>query len=213
MPTCSPSAPNWRHDVSRTLPSGRPGQILALGMTALLLAAIWVAIAQPLLGWYADRAAGLSQRTALVRRMDALVAGIAPLQASLAGATTSSMTGVAVLPGNTDAIAAANLQQHVQDMATRAGMALASTETLPASSAGAYRRIGLHVSAVATWPVLVTMLESVDQANPRMLIDDLQLHGPHLVVMPAEPPLQLSFIVYAFRTVIPRAGTASAPAR
>lgn len=191
--------------MSRHLPTGRPGQLLALGVTLLLLAAMWVAIGQPLIGWYADRSEVLAQRAALVRRMGALVAGAAP---SRAGSATPDLSGAALLPGATDAIAAADLQQHVQDMAAKAGLALASTETLPATAAGAYRRIGLHVSAAGTWPVLVAMLKAVQQAQPRMLIEGLQLHGPRLVVMPAEPPLQFSFIVIAFRN-----GTAAAAAR
>jgi general secretion pathway protein M len=118
---------------------------------------------------------------------------------SQAGSHTES----SLLDGATDAVAAAALQQRVQDMATRAGATLTSAETLPATQTGAYRRIGLHVSLNAPWAVLARLLAAVDQGTPRMLVDDLQLHGARLVARPADPALDAGFTVFAFRAAAP----------
>ena len=88
---------------------------------------------------------------------------------------------------------------------------MASAETLPATQmpttqAGAYRRIGLHVSLSAPWTVLARLLQSIERASPRMLVDDLQLHAARMVAAPPDPPLEAGFTVFAFR-----AGAAPAP--
>ena len=180
------------------MPTGRAGRLLALGLTLLLLAAIWTAAVQPLLAWHGERAETLAQRVALVRRMADLAATLPELQRQLAGGVAAAPR-VATLTGGSDATAGAELQQRVQEMAARAGMTVSSTETLPGGAAGAYRRIGVHLSGSASWPVLTALLRAVAQASPRMLVDDLQVQGPRLVERPAEPPLETAFTVYGFR--------------
>lgn len=189
-------------------PTGPAGRMLALGLTLIMLASVWFAAASPLIGWYRDRASDLEQRRVLLRRMIAVAQTVPALRldvsrAPRAGASPTGASGSGLLEGATDAVAAAALQQRVQDMATRAGATLTSAETLPATQTGAYRRIGLHVSLNAPWAVLVRLLQAVEQGTPRMLVDDLQLHGARLVVRPADPPLDAGFTVFAFRAAAP----------
>lgn len=174
--------------------TGLPGRLLALGLTLLLVMALWTVAVQPVIDWYADRAANLDQRVRLARHMAEMTASV-PVAANRGAEAKPPAT----LPGSSDAVAGADLQQRVQDMAAQAGAIVTSTETLPPAAAGAYRRIGLHLSVNATWPVLVALLEAVGQASPRMLIDDFQVRGPRLVVQPAEPPLEVSFTLFGFR--------------
>ena len=193
---------------SRSLPSGVAGRTLALGLTLLVLAALWLAAVQPVADWYSERADNLAQRTALAQRMTDLAASLPALAGQLTGATTPTGNPVAAgatLAGNSDAVAGAELQQRVQEMAARTGVSVTSTETLPAAAAGSYRRIALHLSVNATWPVLVALLQSVGQASPRMLIDDLQVRGSRLMAQAAEPPLEVSFTVFGFRADTPAA--------
>ena len=51
-----------------TLPTGRLGQALAMGLTLLVLAALWLGVALPLLDWHAERAQAMEQRAAGRRR-------------------------------------------------------------------------------------------------------------------------------------------------
>ena len=46
------------------------------------------------------------------------------------------------LGGASDAIAAAALQGHIEELATGAGVTIGSTEGLPTEAEGAYRRLG-----------------------------------------------------------------------
>ncbi len=108
----------------------------------------------------------------------------------------------ALLTGATDAVAAATLQGRVQDMAGSAGATLSSTEALPARQQGAYRRIALRVSLNASLPVLVRLLQSLDESTPRMLVDDLQCHTSPIVIAQAHqtsPALDASMTIIGFR--------------
>ena len=180
------------------LPTGRRGQALALGITLLALGLLWFGLAMPLLAEYEDRAAILASRRELVGRMARLVDELPALEARLAAPATTGAVKDILLNGETDAIAGANLQQLIQERAARAGMSLTSLEMLPTTVAGGYRRIGLRISATAPWPVLVPLLASLPQDKPRLLIDDLQIHGPG-TVWQRESELRVSFTVQAFR--------------
>ena len=154
------------------LPTGRRGRLLALGITLVLLGALWFGAAAPLLGWYADRAVELENRRAVARRM-AVLAEMLPelrLQAQSAAGAPTGRTGVEdTLEGASDAIAGATLQQRLQEMAARAGAPLSSAEALPGEPAGAYRRIAVRVSLSTHWPPLVRLLQAVAGAR---LVDD-----------------------------------------
>lgn len=194
-----------------TLPTGQAGRLLALAVTIAVLALVWLAAAAPLIDWHAERAERLQQQRTLALRMEALTQTLPELRQMASGGATQGTVGpeaASLLDGATDAVAAASLQQLVQDMASRAGAGLSSAETLPVTQAGAYRRIGLHVSVSAPWTVLIKLFQSVALASPRMLVDDLQVHGQHFVVQPPDPPLDAGFTIFAFR-----AGVAPAPAR
>jgi general secretion pathway protein M len=167
-------------------------------VTICVLATVWIGVVTPLIDWYADRAERLEQRRALAGRMDVIAGGLPGLR-QVAATTVKPGSGSALLDGATDAVAAAALQQVVQDLAERSGASIASAETMPATQVGAYRRIGLHVSMKAPWPDLIRLLLAVEQAEPRMLVDDLHVRGPRPGVQPVDPPLDTTMTLFCFR--------------
>ena len=182
------------------LPTGRRGQALAVGLTLLVAGVLWLGIIGPAFDWYGARAEYLAQQQTLAARMEAIVASAPALRAQLAQANTSAPAPQAVLEGATDAIAGAALQQAVQDLAAKAGATVTSAEILPAEPVAAYRRISLHVTATGSWPVIVTLLSSVAQATPRMLVDDLSLRQSLALGAMDSHPFEASFTVIAFHT-------------
>jgi general secretion pathway protein M len=183
---------------SLTLPEGRQGQALALALTLLAAALLWFAAVSPLLGWYQARAAALAQQQQIAARMAALGAEIPALKAAISAAGLQSADDQTLLPGSTDAIAGANLQSALQNLASQAGTSLDSTEVLPVQQAGALRRIGIQVSVTATWPVLISLLEAIGTARPRMIVDELSVINAAQTASDQGQPVRANFSVTGF---------------
>ena len=192
------------------LPTGRQGSLLALGLTLLLLACLWVGVAAPLLDWYADGAETLQQRRGLARRMSELVETLPALRRQIEDSATGAPPPAAVLAGGSDAIAGARLQELVQAMAREAGIGLNRVETLPVEQRGGYIRIGLHVAFAADWPAVIHLLQAIGEASPRMLVDDLQLRSNGIRTSGATAEVDAGLSVFAFRAA---GATAEAPGR
>ncbi|HEX2940555.1 MAG TPA: type II secretion system protein GspM, partial [Rhodopila sp.] len=179
------------------LPTGRRGQVLAAAIGVLGLAVLWLAAADPLLSFYQDQARALTQRQALLDRMQ-VVADSLPAW-STAAARKPADGGSALLSGTSDAVAAAGLQETVQRMAAAAGTTLTAVETLPAEADGRWHRVSLRISLNAPWPALMELIRQVDQARARIFIDDLHFHSPVIALRPRAVPIQASMVVYGFR--------------
>ncbi len=181
------------------LPTGRPGRALALALAAFVAAALWLGLAAPLVAWHAQRAEAIAARATLLARMRQIAASLPVWEARARAGRASGPAPGAVLTQPNDAVAAAALQQLVQDLARRAGATLTSTEALTAEPAGDYRRIRLRVALNASWPVLIALLQAIEQAHPQMTIDDLALRRAPVLIGATDPPLDATFTVLAFR--------------
>ncbi len=186
-----------------TLPDGKRGQALAIALTLIAAAVFWVAAVAPLIGWYQDRAAALAQQQALAVRMAALSKEIPALRAAVSAAGLQSADNQLLLAGGTDAIAGANLQSALQDLATQAGTSLDSAELLPVQPAGTLRRIGMQVSVTAAWPVLIALLEAIGTARPRMIVGDLSVINNSQPGAGQDQPMHANFTITGFRAGAP----------
>lgn len=180
------------------LPSGRRGQMLAVALTAIALAAVWLGVMGPALDWYAGRTERLEQQRTLAARMAAIAATAPALERQLAAADAAAPPPRAVFEGATDAVAGAALQQAVQDIAVHAGATVLSAEMLPSEAVGSYRRIGIHVQVSASWPVLVALMDAALEATPRMLVDDVTLRQGLALGQAESHPMEAGFTLIAF---------------
>jgi general secretion pathway protein M len=188
---------------------GRRGQVLAIGVALLVVAMIWLGIVDPVWSWYGDRNELLEQRQALLQRMQVLAASLPALRVASADKRDEGAEAETImLPGTSDALAAADLQERVQKMAATAGISLTAVETLPAeATAGRWHKVSLRISLNAPWPVLTDLMRSIEQSPTRILIDDVHFHSPVSVAHPTALPIQASMVLYGFRPVEPGAGT------
>ncbi len=191
------------------LPEGPRGRLLAGAVTLLLLLAVWLGAAQPLLDAYQSGETALRQRRELAGRMADLAGTLGALRHQAASLASVGAPTTATLTGATDAIAAASLQGLLESMAGSAGAHLTSAEALPAEQLGAYRRVALRVTVDATWPPLIALLQAIERATPRMFVDELQLHAQPTAEKVREQPLDISFTVLAFRAATSAGGAAS----
>ena len=182
------------------LPTGRQGQLLAFALLLAALGAIYLFAAAPLLELYAERAAAVENARMLVPRLKAAADELPGLRSRAAELRATASTHKVTLDGSSDAIASANLQSHIAELAAAAGVTIGSTESLPAEMRGGYRRIGLRYALSGPYETLVKFLARLDAATPPLVVDNLSIHG----VMrrpdaPAASALDAGLDVYGFR--------------
>ncbi|HEY0181879.1 MAG TPA: type II secretion system protein GspM [Rhodopila sp.] len=181
--------------------TGRRGQALAVTLGIAGLAVIWFGIVGPAWSWFDDRQDLLEQRQGLLLHMRDLAASLPALRgASADKPDAAAAAATAMLPGESDAIAAADLQVRVQQMAADAGASLTAVETLPPTpAAGHWHKVPLRVSLTAPWPVLMQLVRSVELSPTRILIDDVHFRSPVVAGGPPAAPIQASMVLYGFR--------------
>jgi general secretion pathway protein M len=180
--------------------TGRRGQGLAIAIGLLLVALGWFGVVDPMWSWYDGREMLLEQRQGLLHHMQDLAASVPSLRAaSEAKPGRGEGLGTIMLPGATDAVAAADLQERIQGMASAAGASLTAVETLPATPSGKWQKVSLRISLNAPWPVLMELLRSVEQSQTRILIDDIHFHSATVASRPTVMPIQASMVLYGFR--------------
>ena len=188
---------------------GPRGQALAVGIGLIGLCVIYLGIIDPARAWFSDRTALLEQRQALLVHMQDLAAGLPALRkASAAKRGEGSGAATKMLPGESDNVAAADLQERLQKMAADAGVNLSAVETLPVvTNAGGWHKVALRISLNASWPVLVQMVRAIEQSPTRILIDDVHFRSPVAVSHPEVLPIQASLVLYGFRPADLRHGS------
>jgi hypothetical protein len=188
--------------------SGRRGQALAVAIGLIAIFLLWFGVFDPIRAWFDDRQVLLEQRRDLLHHMQDLAGSLPALRVASVdkrddGGTTDTIT----LPGATDAVAAADLQERVQAMAAAAGVNLTAVETLPATVAGGFHKVPLRISLNASWPVLMELVRAIERSPTRIFIDDVHFHSPVVLVHPTTPPIQASMVLYGFRPANAGAGT------
>ena len=179
------------------LPEGRPGQMLAVGLAGLVLIVAWFGVAAPVLGWYDARCDQLAAMRQEAVHIDMLRRSLPALRREAAGGATQSGSQN-LLPGGSDAIAGANLQSILQNLAVQAGVSLDSVTMLPAQPVGSLRRVGVELGVTTTWPALIALLAAIETAQPRMIVGNLSLTAA--AADPGEAvPLQADFTAASFR--------------
>ena len=149
------------------------------------------------MGFYAERADMLAAQTAIADRMERLAAQRASFEAR-ANQRDKSGADHRLLNGPTDAVAAAELQNIMQDIANGVGASLSSVESLPAESGGGgSRRIGIKLSLSASWPVVIEYINAAEHSATPVLIDDLHIHGQP-GVQNGDQMLDAGFNVFAY---------------
>jgi general secretion pathway protein M len=145
-------------------------------MLCLALGAGYVLIVAPVLDFYNQREATLADKRMLAQRLTAVAAELPGLRFQLAGLQAAASTRKIVLDGTSDAIASANLQRRIEELATPTGVTISSTEAVAAESRGAYRRIGLRLAVSAEYAAIVKLLGAIDAAAPPLVLRSLQIH-------------------------------------
>jgi Type II secretion system (T2SS), protein M subtype b len=157
------------------LPTGLAGRALALGLPAVLLVAFLLGVVMPLADYWRrledeylrlESTARDSER--LIARKDEIAAQIKGLQAELNDA-------VGYLPQAEPAMAAAQVQGSVAELAERSSAVVRSTQTLPTTAADGFTSIGFQLSVSGSMLAVRDLLYAIEAGRPRLVIDRLTI--------------------------------------
>ena len=169
-------------------------------MLCLVLALGYVLIVSPLLELYRQREAMLADKRTLAPRLNAAAAELPILRARLAEVQAAASTRKITLDGKSDAIASANLQTRIEELAASTSVTIGSTEAIPAESRDLYRRLGLRLAISGEYAGIVKLLGAIDRTTPPLVLGNLQIHS---MVRPtadlSNARLDAGFEVYGFR--------------
>jgi len=189
------------------LTTGVSGRALALAVTLLAAAAVWAGVVAPLRDWYQDRAETLRRQEAVARRMAALVETLPALRGEaeavahdgLSGGATDSGEDSPLLPGESDALAAAHLQQRIDDLAAKAGVRVNTEEILPGQPSGDLHAVPVRLTMTAPYQAFVTLLLSLARSGIPMVADEILLRGRADVARNTDTPVDASLTVTSYR--------------
>ena len=148
-----------------------------------MLATGYLLVIAPVLDLYAQRKARIADEEMLLPRLSVAAEQLPALRAAVAEAKAVASTRKIALDGASDAIAAANLQSHLEELAAAAGVEIGSSEGRAPENRGAYRRIGLRLAVSGEYEAVVKLLSAIETAAPPLIIANLQLHGGTRVIL------------------------------
>lgn len=180
------------------LPEGARGRGLAVMLAVLAVALVWLGGVAPLAEILAEGRQRIEDKRMLLARMSALASQPQRQRAQDALVAGGGQAGL-LLGGASDAVAAAELQGLIQEMAGRSGVRLISVESLAPEARAGYRRIALRVAAEGRYPGVLDLLGGIAAAVPAMLVDGLALRGPGGTAHTDDPSVALSFTVIGLR--------------
>jgi general secretion pathway protein M len=146
-------------------------------LALLAFGAAYLLVVAPLWELYAERQSTLENRRMLLPRLKAVADELPELRARAAELRAAASSRKVTLDGATDAVASANLQGRIEELAVSVGAMIGSTESLPAEVHGGYRRIGLRYVLSGPYETLVKLLARLEAATPPLVIDNLHIHG------------------------------------
>jgi hypothetical protein len=185
-----------------TLPDGAGGRILAVALCVLVAATAYAGAGAPLLGAYRAREAYLQEMAERTARLQRGAAEIPALRDAVADLRSRTDLRELTLPGNTDPIAAANLQALIARLAGAAGSGIITTEILPAQVQAPFRRIAIRVALSGELPAIASLLRAIDEARPALFVDRFEFRagaGGQASTEPRGTPLAVTLDIYGFR--------------
>lgn len=185
----------WNRALERLSPPHR--RLVWLLGGGLLLIFLYLAVVNPLLSledsWNQELG---NQRKLLSKYQSLLNSKNRVIQANKAMKTALARTEGQFLSGANPALASADLQEILKNLAKEQGVQMTSTKVLSPREAGVYLEVPVQVELTATINQLVTLLYHLEHHKKLLFIPDLDINAPRMVRGEnKEVPLQISMVI------------------
>ena len=167
----------------------RHSRPFAIALLLLAVLAVGLAVFGPPLALYRAQATSIEDSTRELETYRRLVGSKAELQQQLAGLSRRSAASQYYVQGATPALASANIQKYLNNLATRNGAEVVSTQIVAAQSDAENNEVSLRVHMRADIDAAMTVLHSVESGRPMLFVDDLAINArPVRGRTPEDPP-------------------------
>jgi hypothetical protein len=157
------------------LPTGVRGRLVALSLPAILLLVLLLGVVMPLVDYWRGVEAEHAQLSnkarayeRLASRKDAITTQVQVLEDELTQA-------VDYLPQAEPAMAAAQVQADLGQLAERLGAVVRSTLTLPAKAEDGFTAVGFQLNVTGSMRSIRDILYEIETGHPRLVIDRLTM--------------------------------------
>lgn len=154
-----------------------------IGGGVLLVALVYLLVVMPIMGLEDDWTRELAQKGRLLVKYQHLidhkarvVKGNKEMKAALAQAESQ------FLAGNNPAVASADLQEILKNLAREHGVQLTSTKVLQSREAGPYLEVPLQAQLSCTTGQLLTILYQLEHHKKLLFVPELEVNAPRWVV-------------------------------
>ena len=184
------------------LPEGGRGRFLALALTFLALAAVWIGVISPLWSWYAARGQAIADQRTMLEHMRAIRDTLPDLSKRVREAAAQAAGTTILLEADTDAVAGAQLQQLTSGLLARHGITPSEEEVIQPETSGRLRRIGVRLKFQARWSDLIGFLRDLETSRPRLFADDLRIQTVEVPDHPTGEMVETTLVVMGFRAAL-----------
>ena len=185
----------WNRALERLSPPHR--RLVWLVGGGLLLLLFYLAVVNPLLSledsWNQDL---VNQNKVLSKYQSLLKSKNQVIQANKAMKAALARTEGQFLSGSNPAVASADLQEILKNLAKEQGVQMTSAKVLPPREAGLYLEVPVQVELTATINQLVTLLYHLEHHKKLLFIPDLDINAPRMIKGEnKDVPLQISMVI------------------
>jgi len=185
----------WNRALERLSPPHR--RLVWLGGGGLLLILFYLAVVNPLLSledsWAQEmviQSKLLSKYQGLLKSKNRVIAANKAMKAAL------DRTEGQFLSGSNPAVASAELQEILKNLAKEQGVQMTSAKVLAPREAGLYLEVPVQAELTATVNQLVSLLYHLEHHKKLLFIPDLDINAPRLVKGDNKDiPLQISMVI------------------
>lgn len=147
----------------------------ALALLVAALLGIYAVSVGPLVAAYWRVGEATQDAEALLERYRRVAAQRQDLEAQVRGLTARQAESGIYLPGDTDALAAAELQEIVNSTVTSGGGHLRSVQILPAKADGEFRRVGVRAQLTGNIAAIARILYAFEAGDTFLFVDNLDI--------------------------------------
>lgn len=145
----------------------------AVAIAVVVAAAAYAAVVEPTVALYRSTQAEIGDARALLDRFHGLSTRTEALAETLRALENAAPNEGLFVGGESDAQAAARLQDRIKLVSDAAGVEIITIQALPVTEADDHRRIGLGVRMTADTRLLQQVFHEIENGSPLLVLDNV----------------------------------------